>query len=348
MKKLKVGIIGLGFGVTSHLPAFKSNKYCEVIALCSKNLEKGEIFRKKNNIKHYFPNWRRMLNEIELDLVSIAVPPNEQFNIICECLKKSIPVFAEKPLATNIIDSKKIFFLQKKFNVPCAIDFIFPEIPEWIFAKKIINSKRFGKIRNINIDLNYQSYSNLIKENSWKNNISKGGGVLHHIICHVFYYVEWFLEPVASLSACLYSGKNYKYSGYTNAVILLKFSSNVYAVINASNDSCGINEHTIKFFNDLGAIVLENKKVDWVNGFDLFTIKRNNLIKKKIIIKKNKIKNNLDPRFYIVSKIVEKLVNWIIFKKKTSPNFEDGHRVQHLIDAAIQSNKLNGKWINLK
>ena len=93
---------------------------------------------------------------------------------------------------------------------------------------------------------------------------------------------------------------------------------------------------------------MENKKVDWVNGFDLFTIKRNNLIKKKIIIKKNKIKNNLDPRFYIVSKIVEKLVNWIIFKKKTSPNFEDGHRVQHLINAAIQSNKLNGKWINLK
>ena len=113
MKKLKVGIIGLGFGVTAHLPAFKSNKYCEVTALCSKNLEKGEIFRKKNNIKHYFPNWRRMLNEIELDLVSIAVPPNEQFNIICECLKKSIPVFAEKPLATNIINSKKYFFCKK-------------------------------------------------------------------------------------------------------------------------------------------------------------------------------------------------------------------------------------------
>mgnify|MGYP000866729235 CR=1 FL=1 len=123
MKKLKVGIIGLGFGVTSHLPAFKSNKKCEVIALCSKNLKKGEIFKKKNNIKHYFSNWKRMLNEIELDLVSIAVPPNEQFNIICECLKKSIPVFAEKPLATNITKIRKIFNLQKKLNIE-----VMPEI----------------------------------------------------------------------------------------------------------------------------------------------------------------------------------------------------------------------------
>ena len=109
-----------------------------------------------------------------------------------------------------------------------------------------------------------------------------------------------------------------------------------------------MNEHTIKFFNDLGVIVLENKKVDWVDGFDLFIIKRNNLTKKKIIVKKNKIKNNLDSRSYTVSKILGKLVNWIILKKKTTPNFEDGHRVQSLIDATIQSNKLNGKWINLK
>ena len=30
MKKLNVAIIGAGFGVTSHLPAFKRNKHCKV------------------------------------------------------------------------------------------------------------------------------------------------------------------------------------------------------------------------------------------------------------------------------------------------------------------------------
>ena len=93
MKKLKVAIIGSGFGLTSHFPAFKKNKYCEVVALCTKNPKKGLLIKKRNNIKYYFDNWKKMLNDIELDIVSIATPPTEQTKIIYACLKKSISIF---------------------------------------------------------------------------------------------------------------------------------------------------------------------------------------------------------------------------------------------------------------
>ena len=60
-----------------------------------------------------------MLDSLDFDIVSIAVPPIEQEKIINYCLKKSIPVFAEKPLATDIKIVEKIFNLQKnlKFHV---------------------------------------------------------------------------------------------------------------------------------------------------------------------------------------------------------------------------------------
>ena len=48
MKKLKVGIIGLEFGATCHLPAFKKNNKCKIIALCSNNLKKAKFLAKKN------------------------------------------------------------------------------------------------------------------------------------------------------------------------------------------------------------------------------------------------------------------------------------------------------------
>ena len=320
MKKLKVGIIGLGFGITSHLPAFKRNKFCNVIALCSKNSKKGQVLKEKNNIRYYFNNWKKMLNEVKPDVVSIAVPPNEQINIIYACLKKSICVFAEKPLAINVFQSCKILELQKKFKVPCVIDFIFPEIPEWIRAKQIIDSKKFGKIKTINIDLNYQSYSNFIKEDTWKNNIKKGGGILHHVICHVFYYIEWFFEPIMSVSAFLYRDKNCKFSGHTDTFILVKFISGAYAIIKASNNSIGVHEHIINFFNDKGTVALENKTKDWVSGFNLYTINKKYL-KKKIIMKKRKFAKNLDSRLFFVSQIVDKLINWIILKKKNFTKF---------------------------
>ena len=313
MKKLNVAIIGAGFGVTSHLPAFKRNKHCKVIALCSRNLKKSNFLKNKNNIKYYFNNWKKMLSEVDLDIISIAVPPIEQTKIINICLQKSIAIFAAKPLTTNIFNSKKILNLQKN-----------------------------------NIDLNYQSHTNLINKNSWKNNLNQGGGLLHHIVCHIFYYIEWLFESVNSISAYLYKEKKYRFSGHTNAVILLRFKSGVYATIQASNNSIGINEHIIKFFNDTGTIILENKSKDWVNDFDLYTIKRKSLLKNKVFFKKKIIRKNEDSRLFPVSQIVNRLVEWILLKKKTMPNFEDGHRVQCLIDAAIKSNKLNGKWINLK
>ena len=112
-----------------------------------------------------------------------------------------------------------------------------------------------------------------------------------------------------------------------------------------TSNNYGINEHILKFFNDKGIIILENRENDWVKGFKLLTI--NNSKKKYINLKKIN-KKNVDSRIYPVSKIVNKLVNWVIYKKKESPNFKSAVRVQYLIEKSLLSNKLNGRWVSAK
>ena len=348
MKKLKVGIIGLEFGATCHLPAFKKNNKCKIIALCSNNLKKAKFLAKKNNIPYFFDKWTNMLSNLDFDLISIAVPPLKQEKIINYCLKKSIPVFAEKPLATNIKTVRNILNLQKKLKVPNAIDFEFSEIDEFVIAKKILDSKKFGSVKNISVDLNYQSYTNYLKENSWKNNFNAGGGILSNVVPHIFYYIEWFFEPIVSISAFLFSEKNYKFSGHTNALILMKFLSGVDGVINASNNTVGLKEHVINFSNENGFVILEAKDEDWITGFKVYTANNKKYKKKKIFFKKRKIKKNIDTRIYPVSKIINRLIDCIIYKKQTFPNFNDGFRAQYLVENAIKSHMYNGKWIKLK
>ena len=345
MKKLKIGIIGSGFGLNCHLPSFRQNKNCEVLALCSKNASKGQKLAKKNGIKNYFNNWKLMIKSIDLDIVSIAIPPKGQPEIVKFCFSKSISVLAEKPLSIFLSDSEKIYLKQKKNKIPGLIDFIFPELDSWKKTKEIIKKKKFGLVKNLNVDLNFQSQSNIKKENSWKNNINSGGGILHHFISHIFYYLEWFCGKISSLSVNLNKEKHYKFSGHTSAVILVKFSSGALGTIKASSNNYGINEHILKFFNDKGIIILENRENDWVKGFKLLTI--NNSKKKYINLKKIN-KKNVDSRIYPVSKIVNKLVNWIIYKKKGNPNFKSAVRVQYLIEKSLLSNKLKGKWVNAK
>ena len=86
MKKLKVGIIGSGFGLNCHFPSFRQNKNCNVLALCTKNAIKGKKLAKKNGIKNYFNNWKLMIKSIDFDIISIAVPPKDQPKIVKFCL----------------------------------------------------------------------------------------------------------------------------------------------------------------------------------------------------------------------------------------------------------------------
>ena len=345
MKKLKVGIIGSGFGLNCHFPSFRQNKNCNVLALCTKNAIKGKKLAKKNGIKNYFNNWKLMIKSIDLDIISIAVPPKDQPKIVKFCLSKSIPVLAEKPLSISLSDSKQIYLKQKKNKIPGLIDFIFPEIDIWKKTREIIQKRKFGSVKNLSVDLNFQSYTNMKKISSWKNNINMGGGILHHFLPHIFYYLEWFCGTISSISVKLNKEKNYKFTGHTKAIILLKFSSGTTGIIRASSNNYGVHEHVLKFINDRGTIILENRKNDWVKDFKLQTIDNK---KKKNINVKYKNKKKTDSRIYPVSKIVNKLVNWVIYKKKESPNFKSAVRVQYLIEKSLLSNKLKGRWVSAK
>ena len=60
----------------------------------------------------------------------------------------------------------------------------------------------------------------------------------------------------------------------------MKFLSGVDGVINASNNTIGLNEHVINFSNEKGFVILEAKEEDWITGFKVYTA-NNEKYKKK-------------------------------------------------------------------
>ena len=71
MKKLKVGIIGLGVG-EKHIPIFESHPACEVVALCDFSKKKlSDITVRYPNI-FQSANSDEILNDTNIDVVSVA------------------------------------------------------------------------------------------------------------------------------------------------------------------------------------------------------------------------------------------------------------------------------------
>ena len=104
-KRLRVAVVGAGFGQQVLVPVFQSLAECEVVALTASSLEKAQRVAQVCGIRGAYGDWRKMLELERPDLVAIAAPPALQYEIAREALTAGLPLLCEKPLALTSAQS---------------------------------------------------------------------------------------------------------------------------------------------------------------------------------------------------------------------------------------------------
>jgi len=326
----KIAIVGSGFGMYCLLPAFKRINECDIVSISGKTSDRMNDFCKKFDVKHY-SGWKQMLQNEKPDAVAIAVIPKNQYEIAKYALENDIAVFAEKPLTTSLDTSIILNDLAKKQSLPNMIDFIFTEIPEWLETKKILESESFGKIHSVNVNWTFLSYDLKNNLKSWKTDVNQGGGALSLVFSHIFYYLEYFLGEVRNIQCTTFSSKKSLNDGETKVDMIFSFGQK-----NSGHVHLDISEptpnHMITFHAEKGDIILQNSSESFVDNFDIIINSNNN--SQKIIPEKTlKILDaNEDPRIKVVEQVARRFVNWCNLGTCSKPNFEDGVRVQKLIE----------------
>src|SRR4030081_3654818 len=74
IRRLRIGVIGTGFGATVHVPALKASEDFEVVAVVSRRRENAERVAREAGIGWFSDDYRAMLSDVDLDAVSIATP----------------------------------------------------------------------------------------------------------------------------------------------------------------------------------------------------------------------------------------------------------------------------------
>ncbi len=344
LKKIKVGVIGLGFGRQIHIPAFNSHPNCEVTAVCSAELQDTSDVAAQLGIPKVFKDWNEMLDDPDIDAISIATPPGVQTDIAISALSKGKAVFAEKPLALNNIEANRMVQAAEQANVANMIDFEFPEIEEWQNARSILDRGDIGKLRHIAVSWNVETYANKMRLNSWKTRLEDGGGALNSFASHVFYYLEWFAGPIKGISSRMYKFPGDNRTGDTLDILCIELESGVPASLSISNHAFLGNGHRLEFYGDQGTLVLDNPSSDYVSGFRLLlgTRKTNKL---EVVNSNEHLRKDVkDARVIPVSRMVERFVRWMETGLPEQPSFKSGSRVQDLLEAARRSSE-SGCWV---
>jgi len=334
----KIAIVGSGFGMYCLLPAFNKIKGCKVVGICGKDSERMTNYCKKFGVNRY-TNWQEMLEKEKPDAIAIAVIPKHQYEIAKYSLENNIAVFAEKPLTTSFADSLILKELAKTKKLPNMIDFEFPEIPEWRKAKQILENEQIGKVSSISVNWTFLSYDLKNKIDSWKTDIEQGGGALSLVFSHTFYYLENFLGEIKDLQCNFSSSEKSLNNGETTINMSISFKNGCKGNIHVDISDSEQPKHVIEFHGTNGKLILQNQSDSLVDNFELILHTTNGPQKiesdKPVMISNE---NSEDPRVKVVSYLAEKFIKWCNTGVSVKPDFQDGARVQELIDIARSSN----------
>ncbi|MFV0380634.1 MAG: Gfo/Idh/MocA family protein [Breznakia sp.] len=152
---MRFGIIGTNFVSDFFMNGAQEVKECEVVAVCDIFEDKAKTFSKKHEIPYYFDDYEKMYEADLIDGVYIAVPNSIHFEIATFFLRKKIPTFCEKPLASNEKEVEELIRLAKEYKVYLQEGLIPLYNPNY----KILKTKLslVGKIQQVN--LNFSKYS---------------------------------------------------------------------------------------------------------------------------------------------------------------------------------------------
>jgi predicted dehydrogenase len=340
---IRLGIVGTNYGRTVHLPAFRLDRRCEVVALAGSDEKRAAEHARAANVPKAYGDWHALVEDKDVDAVAIATMPALQTKVANAALALGKPVFAEKPMASTLADARSMLAAAKRAGKPTMIDFNFPQVMAWQRAKAMLDDGAVGRLRHVAVHWHVENRAIQMRMRNWKTLTDDGGGVLGNFISHCFHYLEWFNGPIARLSARL-SGLPDDESLQTTAAMAMDFANGPLASLSMSCASFLGSGHRLEFYGEDGTLVLHNTTADYMRGFELFHAKRGQSALARIAVEDAADAGQPDGRIAPVSRLAKRFLDAIEKGGDAQPDFAAGYRVQQLIDAAQRSQR-DGKTV---
>ena len=107
MDQVRIGVIGCGVGLL-HLEGYQQEPRARIMAVAGLDEDRCAQLVQTFNIPHRYRDYRDMLENPEIDAVSVAVPNHLHAEVAIAALEAGKHVLVEKPLARTIEEAERI------------------------------------------------------------------------------------------------------------------------------------------------------------------------------------------------------------------------------------------------
>jgi predicted dehydrogenase len=196
---MKIGIIGLGRAGMVHLDASRLVEDAQVVAVCDPSPAARRRAR-ESGLRTY-ADANAMLEEADLDSVTIATPPAEHAGLAIAALDRGLDVLCEKPLALTTWDALTMLETASRRRRQLLLATKFRHVPELATARELVASGKIGE--PIAFEISFCSPVDMSKRWNSQRRYA-GGGVIIDNGCHAFDIVSYLFGSVARVEATLH------------------------------------------------------------------------------------------------------------------------------------------------
>ena len=146
MKKLRVGVIGIGDISNVYLNNLKKYDTVEVVACASRGLEKAQRKAAEHGIPKAYASGMELIADPDIDIILNLTTPQAHYEYNLAALKAGKHVYTEKPLAMTFEQGRELVSLAKEKGllIGCAPDtFLGGRLQN---IRELIDSGRLGRI----------------------------------------------------------------------------------------------------------------------------------------------------------------------------------------------------------
>lgn len=157
MRKVKVGVVGVGYLGQHHVRIFSEIPEVELVGIADINIKRAKEVASIYNIPFVTADYRELLDKV--DAVSIVTPTKSHFQIARDFLEKGIHTFIEKPVTYDLREAEILLDIASGKDLVLQVGHIerfnpaVQELRNYIRDPFYIEARRMGPFDGRSIDV---------------------------------------------------------------------------------------------------------------------------------------------------------------------------------------------------
>ncbi|MDD5727583.1 MAG: Gfo/Idh/MocA family oxidoreductase [Victivallales bacterium] len=146
MRKLRVGIAGLGEFGELHTLVFSQLPYVEIGRVCSRTASRAEEVAAKYKVPSFCTDYDELAAVDDLDVISVVNFGKDHIKAVIPALNAGKHVLVEKPFADSVEDAEAMISAARNARGKFMVAHICRFMPQYYRAKELVMAGKLGKI----------------------------------------------------------------------------------------------------------------------------------------------------------------------------------------------------------